>query len=126
MVKQYSLSELCLCIDKALHAELMPTYWVRAEIASLAIRGHCYIELVEKSSGNAIAAKVRATCWNHVYNLLAPFFAHETGQSLAIGMQVLLEVEIHFHAVFHKFLFIFWRNSNTAHSVKAHIRNSCR
>ena len=100
MVKQYSLSELCLCIDEALHAELMPTYWVRDEIASLAIRGHCYIELVEKSSGNAIAAKVRATCWNHVYNLLAPFFAHETGQSLAIGMQVLLEVEIHFHAVY--------------------------
>ena len=80
--------------------ELNDTYWVRAEIASLTERGHCYMELVEKAKNNAIAAKLRATCWQHVYHLLSAYFANETGQTLAVGMQVLLQVEVSFHAVY--------------------------
>ena len=100
MMKQYSLLELCSCIDEALSMELNDTYWVRAEIASLTERGHCYMELVEKAKNNAIAAKLRATCWQHVYHLLSAYFANETGQTLAVGMQVLLQVEVSFHAVY--------------------------
>ena len=48
-MKQYSLLELCDCIDDALNIELDAAYWVRAEIASLTARGHCYMELVEKA-----------------------------------------------------------------------------
>ena len=99
-MKQYTLSELCYCIDEALSIELDDTYWVRAEIASLTERGHCYMELVEKAKNNAIAAKLRATCWQHVYHLLSAYFANETGQTLAVGMQVLLQVEVSFHAVY--------------------------
>ena len=99
-MKQYTLSELCSCIDEALSIELDDTYWVRAEIASLTERGHCYMELVEKAKNNAIAAKLRATCWQHVYHLLSAYFANETGQTLAVGMQVLLQVEVSFHAVY--------------------------
>ena len=99
-MKQYTLSELCSCIDEALGMELNDTYWVRAEIASLTERGHCYMELVEKAKNNAIAAKLRATCWQHVYHLLSAYFANETGQTLAVGMQVLLQVEVSFHAVY--------------------------
>ena len=99
-MKQYTLSELCSCIDEALSMELNDTYWVRAEIASLTERGHCYMELVEKANNNAIAAKLRATCWQHVYHLLSAYFANETGQTLAVGMQVLLQVEVSFHAVY--------------------------
>lgn len=99
-MKQYTLSELCSCIDEALSMELNDTYWVRAEIASLTERGHCYMELVEKAKNNAIAAKLRATCWQHVYHLLSAYFANETGQTLAVGMQVLLQVEVSFHAVY--------------------------
>lgn len=99
-MKQYSLLELCDCIDEALQSKLDETYWVRAEIASLTERGHCYMELVEKAKNNSIAAKVRATCWSHVYHLLAAYFANETGQMLAVGMQVLLQVEVSFHAVY--------------------------
>lgn len=99
-MKQYSLLELCSCIDEALSMELNDTYWVRAEIASLTERGHCYMELVEKAKNNAIAAKLRATCWQHVYHLLSAYFANETGQTLAVGMQVLLQVEVSFHAVY--------------------------
>ena len=99
-MKQYSLLELCDCIDDALNVELDAAYWVRAEIASLTARGHCYMELVEKAKNNSIAAKVRATCWQHVYHLLSAYFLNETGQQLAIGMQVLLQVEVSFHAVY--------------------------
>lgn len=99
-MKQYTLLELCSCIDEALSMELNDTYWVRAEIASLTERGHCYMELVEKAKNNAIAAKLRATCWQHVYHLLSAYFANETGQTLAVGMQVLLQVEVTFHAVY--------------------------
>ena len=99
-MKQYSLIELCDQIDEVLSAELAESYWVRAEIASLTERGHCYMELVEKARNNSIAAKVRATCWSHVYHLLAAYFANETGQALSVGMQVLLQVEVSFHAVY--------------------------
>ena len=99
-MKQYSLLELCDCIDEALQSKLDETYWVRAEIASMTERGHCYMELVEKAKNNSIAAKVRATCWSHVYHLLAAYFANETGQILSVGMQVLLQVEVSFHAVY--------------------------
>ncbi|MBQ5626237.1 MAG: exodeoxyribonuclease VII large subunit, partial [Paludibacteraceae bacterium] len=99
-MKQYSLYELCERIDEALSMELDASYWVRAEIASLTERGHCYMELVEKAKNNSIAAKVRATCWSHVYHLLAAYFANETGQVLSVGMQVLLQVEVSFHAVY--------------------------
>ncbi len=99
-MKQYSLSELCDCIDDALTTELNSTYWVRAEIASLSVRGHCYMEVVEKANNHSIAAKMRATCWQHTYNLLAPYFEAETGQALSVGMQVLLDVEVSFHAVY--------------------------
>lgn len=99
-MKQYTLLELCSCIDEVLSMELNDTYWVRAEIASLTERGHCYMELVEKAKNNAIAAKLRATCWQHVYHLLSAYFANETGQTLAVGMQVLLQVEVSFHAVY--------------------------
>ena len=99
-MKQYSLSELCGWIQAMVENDLPDRYWVRAEIASMSVRGHCYMELVEKARNNSIAAKVRATCWSHVYHLLAAYFANETGQALSVGMQVLLQVEVNFHAVY--------------------------
>ena len=58
------------------------------------------MELVEKASTKNIAAKVRATCWQQIYGILSPYFEVETGQKLSVGMQVLLEVEVSFHAVY--------------------------
>lgn len=99
-MKQYSLSELCQNIEEVLAEEFASTYWVCAEVASLSVRGHCYMELVEKASTKNIAAKVRATCWQQMYGILSPYFEAETGQKLSVGMQVLLEVEVSFHAVY--------------------------
>ncbi len=99
-MKQYNLSELCAEIQEVLEYELSERYWVRAEIASISVRGHCYMELIEKSNTGILAAKLRATCWNNVYNLLAPYFLQSTGHQLGVGMQVLLEVSVEFHAVY--------------------------
>ena len=99
-MKQYNLSELCAEIQEVLEYELSERYWVRAEIASISVHGHCYMELIEKSNTGILAAKLRATCWNNVYNLLAPYFLQSTGHQLGVGMQVLLEVSVEFHAVY--------------------------
>lgn len=99
-MKQYSLSELCVEIQEVVENDLLERYWVRAEIASLSARGHCYMELVEKAENNTLAAKVRATCWNNVYSLLSAYFIQETGQALRVGMQVLVEVSVDFHPVY--------------------------
>lgn len=99
-MKQYSLSELCSWIQDVVETDLPDRYWVRAEIASMSVRGHCYMELVEKAENGTLAAKVRATCWSNVYGLLSAYFQQETGQTLHTGLQVLLEVSVEFHAVY--------------------------
>ena len=99
-MKQYSLSELCAEIQEVVENDLLERYWVRAEIASLSARGHCYMELVEKADDNMLAAKVRATCWSNVYSLLSAYFIQETGQALRVGIQVLVEVSVAFHPVY--------------------------
>lgn len=99
-MRQYNLSELCAEIQETLECKQLEHYWVRAEIASISVRGHCYMELIEKSDTGILAAKLRATCWSNVYNILSPYFLQYTGHYLSVGMQVLLEVSIEFHAVY--------------------------
>ena len=99
-MKQYSLSELCGWIQAMVENDLPDRYWVCAEIASMSVRGHCYMELVEKAENGILAAKLRATCWSNVYALLSAYFAQETGQVLHAGLQVLLQVSVTFHAVY--------------------------
>ena len=99
-MKSYSLSELCGYVQEVLESGMPERYWVCAEIGSLSVRGHCYMELVEKGESGILSAKIRATCWNNVYSLLSAYFTHETGQILHVGMQVLLEVSVEYHAVY--------------------------
>ena len=99
-MRQYNLSELCAEIQETLECKQLEHYWVRAEIASISVRGHCYMELIEKSDTGILAAKLRATCWSNVYNILSPYFLQSTGHHLSVGMQVLLEVSIEFNAVY--------------------------
>lgn len=99
-MEKYSLKELCDWIQEIVENDLPNRYWVCSEIASMSVRGHCYMELVEKAENGILAAKVRATCWSNVYHLLAAYFLQETGQSLHTGLQVMLEVSVEYHAVY--------------------------
>lgn len=98
---QVSLFELSNCIGQALEEVFESTYWVSAEIASLNERGgHLYLDLVEKGKRDVIIAKQRATCWRGKQQLLQACFEQATGSRLQAGMQVLLEVEVAFNAVY--------------------------
>lgn len=99
-----TLSELCCLIGEALDDGLAASYWVKAEISSIAERGgHMYLELVESQKSkteNGFKAKMRATCWAGNKEMLMAYFESETGQTLQAGMSVLVEAEIRYHAVY--------------------------
>ena len=102
-----TLSELCNEIGKALDYSLEPSYWVKAEISSLSIKGgHMYLELIDNHQSpitnhqSPIASKMRATCWAGTQELLMAYFESETGQPLQAGMNVLIEAEVQWHAVY--------------------------
>ena len=98
-----TLTELCLIIGDVLDNTLASSYWVKAEISSLSERGgHMYLELIDSppSGARGAGAKMRATCWAGNKELLMAYFESETGQPLQIGMSVLVEVEIQWHAVY--------------------------
>lgn len=98
---QYSLSEICRIIQISIEGFAPDSYWVTAEINSLSVRsGHCYMELIEKAENGQITAKVRATCWANNYGYLSQVFLHETGKPLSVGMKILTQVSIRFHAVY--------------------------
>lgn len=96
-----SLSELLAEVQVTLEDCLEPTYWVRAEISALSVKGgHCYMDLIEKGDNALMAAKMRATCWRNRWQMLQPAFEQATGQNIKVGMQVLLQVEVVFHPVY--------------------------
>lgn len=74
-----------------------------AEINSIQLNsaGHCYLELIEKDSGNEqIIAKARATIWAFTFRMLRPYFETSAGQPLSEGMKVLINVELEFHELY--------------------------
>lgn len=91
-----TLTELCVLIGEALDNSLASSYWVKAEISSLSEKGgHMYLELADGKT-----AKMRATCWAGNKELLMAYFESETGQRLQVGMEVLIEVEVQWHAAY--------------------------
>ena len=90
-----SLSELCAQLDECIQQGLPGTYWVRAEIAQLSEKGHCYLELIEKADRGMFA-----TCWSNKWQLISAYFQQETGKRPEPGMQVLVEVSVDFHPVY--------------------------
>ena len=75
--------------------------WVRAEIASLSVKGggHCYLELVQSERG-ALIAKVKAIIWRSAYTLLSAKFRSATGGDISAGTQVLVHAAVNFHEVY--------------------------
>lgn len=96
-----SLRELNLRIKACLDENFTDSYWVIAEIGELHLnqRGHCYMELVEKSD-DEILAKIRATIWSYTYRNLSGWFESITHESLRPGMNILANGVVNFHPVF--------------------------
>lgn len=98
-----TLLELNGRVKSTLQFEMPDAYWVQAEISGISPsgQGHCYLELVQKdSTGKTFLAKAKANIWRGTWMRLKPFFESQTGESLKVGMKVLLQVTVTFHEVY--------------------------
>lgn len=94
-----TLYELNQLVKEALTLTMPDEYWVEAEISELReVRGHCYMELVQKDPHNHIPlAKASAKCWKNRWAYLGPYFERTAGQTLRAGLKVRAKVYAHFH-----------------------------
>lgn len=98
-----TLLELNGRVKSTLQFAMPDAYWVQAEISSMSSSGpgHCYLELVQKDeSGRTFLAKAKANIWKSTWMQLRPKFEYATGQRLAVGMKVLLQVTVTFHEMY--------------------------
>lgn len=102
MNQSISLYELNALVRNVIEHTLDECYWITAELSECRTnRGHCYLEFVQKQeNGNALLAKARGQIWASRWNLLRPYFEQATGQVLAPGMKVMVEVEVTFHEAY--------------------------
>ena len=98
-----SLLELNGRVKSTIQFEMPDAYWVQAEISSISPsgQGHCYLELVQKdATGRIFLAKAKANIWRGTWLKLKPYFEAQTGETLKVGMKVLLQVTVTFHEVY--------------------------
>lgn len=98
-----TLLELNGRVRSTLQFEMPDAYWVQAEISSISPsgQGHCYLELVQKdATGRNFLAKAKANIWRGTWLKIKPYFEEQTGESLKVGMKVLLQVTVTFHEVY--------------------------
>jgi exodeoxyribonuclease VII large subunit len=96
-----TLTQLNGLIKETLDRNLEPSYWVIAEIGEFrdSVRGHAYLDLIEKSDGG-IKAKMRANIWSYSYQVIKRKFESATGDRLRSGMTILALVNIQFHELY--------------------------
>ena len=100
-MKTLTLYELNYIVKRTLQMTLDQTYWVKAEISEMQANRHCYMELVQKDpKTHDIEARAKAQVWATTWNLLRPTFERATGQRLAAGMEILVEVKVTFHELY--------------------------
>lgn len=94
----YELNNLVRC---TLESTMYDQYWIRAEISSMQVNRHCYLELVQKDEhSHGIIAKARAQIWANKWFAVKNHFEHVTRQPLKAGMEVLVQVEVTFHELY--------------------------
>lgn len=102
MNKTLTLYELNSLVSSLIDIDLPDCYWVVAELSEIReVRGHCYMELVEKDDvSNTPVARASAKCWASRWSVLRPMFERVAGQRLSVGMKVLIKVKAQFHPAY--------------------------
>ena len=97
-----SLFELNNMVRDTLECYMPDSYWVQAEISEAReVRGHCYMELIEKDEGSATPiARASAKCWSYKWQRIKAAFIKATGEMPHPGMKVLLSVSANFHEAY--------------------------
>lgn len=99
----FTLHQLQRHIKQTLCDQYPDPVWVVAEIAELKSHasGHCYLNLVEKGVREGVPkAQARAVIWRSHYPALSTYFEHETGQRLAVGLQIMASVIVTYHELY--------------------------
>lgn len=105
-----SLLQLLETVRDSLQESFYECVWVRAEISELKQNrsGHCYLTLVEKDRDSyLLLAKVPAIVWAATYRTLKPYFFSATGSDLAVGMNVLVKVQVQYSEMYGLSLIIY-------------------
>ncbi len=93
------LLTLLQAVKEELTASFPQSLWVKAEIAQIQLKNHCYLELVQSRNG-VQKAKARGIIWASQYPLIAHKFLKITGSQLSIGQQVLLHCRVNFSELY--------------------------
>ncbi|WP_044203515.1 exodeoxyribonuclease VII large subunit [Flammeovirga sp. OC4] len=95
----YSLSQLNRSIELHL-LKVKSSFWIKTEIAQLQYNGgHAYLELIEKNE-NQIIARNRATIWKAELQVFKHRLKSIFDEVVKVGVNVLVEVSIKYHAVY--------------------------
>ena len=101
--RSITLLELQEEIKSSLEARLERSYWIRGEISEIKFQstGHCYMDLVCRREGESgVSARAQAIVWSSVFRMLRPYFETTTGQELARGMQILIQVQVQYSPLY--------------------------
>lgn len=96
-----TLSAFNARIEKLINGEaILQNQWVIAETSDMRLNGrsgHCYLELIEKDTQGTTIARLSAAIWANRYSKIYYDFQQATGQTLATGMKVMVNVTATFH-----------------------------
>ena len=97
-----TLSALNARIESAVNRQKdLQNQWVVAEAVDMRlVKGHCYMELIEKDSSGNTVAKIGGVIWASNYGSLYYKFKDATGQPFGNGMKLLLKVTANYHKLF--------------------------
>lgn len=96
-----SLKEFNERIKGLLYNSQVQRCWVVAETSDLRVaRGHCYLELIQKNEKGDTIARASAAIWASAFSHLNFRFREVTGQNLASGMKVMVNVSATFHELY--------------------------
>ncbi|MEK6527591.1 MAG: exodeoxyribonuclease VII large subunit, partial [Nitrospirota bacterium] len=91
-----SLYKLNQLIKSIFDTALPQTFLVTAEIASLDVKNHCFLTLVDKDK-ETIRAEMKAVIWASTYKTLSVEFNEAAGIKLNKGIKILFEAFVEFH-----------------------------
>ena len=99
MESAISLFEFLRRLRLAISRSLPATYWVRAEISEGRhnASGHFYCKFIEKDETGQDIASINGVVWAGTFRAIKARFERETGQALAAGIKVLVNVKANYH-----------------------------
>ena len=98
LIASVSLSQYLANVQQAIQFNVLPNQWIVAELSNFQRRnGHVYLELSENSEKGQTLASCRAMIWASQVFTIEQKFSQVTGQSLANGQKLLLNVSASFH-----------------------------